>query len=1675
MVESTLGPHPARPPTPPRPGSRIDQDNPESTADVQTPRDSAYATSITKVSPSSHSAKRVNFSPWLHTIIEAPQSTTKARLANSKEISHPQSPYLSDGRPFKSILKETSSPIPVWSPNVDTFTTESLAMLLASVIQQLAGESITSRLDAYMQFFGALRTYEGLPGGKDIADKLGLITESIQRDVSRDLVNGQPLDTNLANQALKLSAAFVWHEDISSHLSDEFRVFLVEQAITCLQEAKMPKSVLTHYMSILSTQNFGSKIMTQTRVTRILTSLQDITKQVSGKAIAQHRLSIYQRLLTQSKSTFLSQPSTWMEHLVFGLLHHMKEIRTKAIALGFQLSMAAGPNAALSRTVRDLFNRPLENGGKLITEIRERMCRMVASAETGVFVPQIWSIIILLLRSKKWNLDQWEHFKEWLLVMQKCFNCSEPSTKSQAIIGWNRFVFAINPSETTGRLLLKMLGKPIISQFERKKSDKPGMAPTPLALTSYYNLLYYTFRPSIPHHHLDFIWEEYVAAPSAAIFSTAPGLSDSAAAVLANMLWCPQAKVWTEQRITNLAKMEVEELPSLDSRWVRSRISSVLNVFESLLKSSVWIDEGIEKSNIALAWNSLSSALSLASSKEITPSGESMQAVASVLGLLHRLWTTGPPSLNAYGEHCEDIFFERFRYLSTTMILSLGGISFTEKLLLRTADETFQASHTSTTHRNPTAGNNLDSPILHLLRIITNVKLITEPTPSYVKLVERTIHASCNGRVTRGSRLELLQQCANLGFPGTASPSLSNDLSVVVWKSSAVAATNALQSYPIDSARERDGSVSRDYENATKILVSGMHFPGAFKEWSDLLESSVRVVRTEKDDEVLVTLVLEPIAEGLAFVPIHDAYLLVASLLRHASSIHFLQEPGRGLENAISPQMRLPPFPHKLLASVGRLLDLTYSGFEAPGSAALAGFIESLPSFLGSGTALFRSQVLEALQSQLVLWMRDKENKFGVTIPVDSRISTACHALSSAILKNIEVVVVDNESSVRQFEGIICAGLESEHIPRMKQFLHFFQSDYVFSDAFDSATTLGKTFSRTMSRLGSQSQNNIEDAITSHSTVHTQSSHKKPADATEKRAVAINSPLPGDGMEASENSEVAEPSLPTNCDAAVPEAPITFQKSRREVFRMIESIRSSSPANTPGKLGFDTPVHLRRLHAAHSGIPLTPTLVPTENEEGFIGSSPTPATRDPTPAMNSDASALKSQDVTMNDAADIPSSPPEMHTRSPSPKKQSRRERRRSAKARRESSRRAVEGQPPTDSTINSLHMGEDMPSISKDSMSGETNENTNTASQAHERPSSRRLRSGLGQTSEHDAGYAPTPSASTPSQPTESFSASRNTRSKSGSKKKNRKSTSKPENDAGEQAAKPFDAPSTSVTLECDLDSSTEELETQIASQLEQDLELAVDMGVKTDENPSTHKKADRSKSKKRKREEDHTQTSVKERRRSTRLSTTQDVMVVDLEELDATQPHAFPTSEPPQQAVVRPTSTTPRRSTRNSQRRGSDATVFEVSPLATRISEPIQEEPARKEEDSRQPSKQSLQSLCLDEPLTPDIIEKSLSRPRSSRGHRSRKRRSGHTGAQSDEERQPETELQIHDNDLLDKQNDLTDAEAGGISHSLKKLLGDMKSAKLGPDALREVDDLLFDIRVEAHNASRRHSNIA
>jgi hypothetical protein len=358
--------------------------------------------------------------------------------------------------------------------------------------------------------------------------------------------------------------------------------------------------------------------------------------------------------------------------------------------------------------------------------------------------------------------------------------------------------------------------------------------------------------------------------------------------------------------------------------------------------------------------------------------------------------------------------------------------------------------------------------------------------------------------------------------------------------------------------------------------------------------------------------------------------------------------------------------------------------------------------------------------------------------------------------------------------------------------------------------------------------------------------------------------------------------------------------------------------------------------------------------------------------------------------------------------------------------------------------------------------------------------------------------------------------------------------------------------------------LESQIASQLEQDLELAADMVGKGHSQSAPTAEAPEPVTKKRKREEDNVQSTSQDRRRSTRLSSTKDLGVINVDEIQSTQSQDASISQPSRRAST--SSLSPmvtRRSTRSSQKK-DDALVITDSLPKTQIPETVHEEPVKDPEPSQRPTKRSRKSLLLEDQPAPPVEEQSPTRAKSSRSSRSRKSRPSRNETQSQppyQEQQLNLQTGTTESETLPASNDnqdavpesiasqkpveshvplvstgeatdsqMTDLEPStapvpedtgiqrnmdvdmvpdqpstsvavpildlataevqtepvppkvepdiseaGIAQSLRKVLADMKSAELGPSALREVDDLLFNIRVEAHDASRRHNNSA
>lgn len=582
--------------------------------------------------------------------------------------------------------------------------------------------------------------------------------------------------------------------------------------------------------------------------------------------------------------------------------------------------------------------------------------------------------------------------------------------------------------------------------------------------------------------------------------------------------------------------------------------------------------------------------------------------------------------------------------------------------------------------------------------------------------------------------------------------------------------------------------------------------------------------------------------------------------------------------------------------------------------------------------------------------------------------------------------------------------------------------------------------------------------------------------------------------------------------------------------------------------------------------PLTPTLAAAENEDGFIGSSPTPATRDPTPASMPDAPSFGSRDASLHDTSDVPSSPPEMNSNTPSPRKNFRR-----SKSRRKSNRekKAIARKSGLENGTSShpISITDTFESRNAESQ----NDSDSPSVQADERPPSRRTRSALSQSMDNVQNIDRVETAETPSKADGSLSAP-NSKSKPRSASRDKKKKRKRQTDENQQPVN-HATPSTPSQNPDVVDSSSDDLEEQIASQLEQDLELAVDFGsfnkdssLQQASNIESVKEAPSGK--KRKRTEDAQSTARNSRRRSTRLSTANDINEDPVDDADATQSQEADATEESQATTVDPNPLSTRRSTRGLQHKreetvGKQPTEVPTSidphaPQATQPQDTQVEDGNLSDKDLSQPEpKRPRKSLRSQEQSTPNAAASSPALTPKTRG-RSRKtrsqRRNGNRQSPQDQQTQvepQETEARrdpspiseefvpesfvplepipdhveplISTEETTDSQVSNMDPDPGPasvapeapmeidqepvskptqtnpeklasvtsagvqterstaedstseafITSSLKKLLENMKSADLSPTSLREVDDILFNIRVEAHEASRRHNS--
>ena len=900
-----------------------------------------------------------------------------------------QLPRSRDCKSSKSILKAWTDKVGDTSSNeLLAFDNTNLPAMLRSTTQHLASASRCSRLDAYSTLLACLSVYDEVPEAQELAEKVIEITGYIRRDVVAKNEGDGSVDTQLATQALKLSIIFLCTPRTAAMFPEDFCSFILERSISSLEDEASPKMLVSHYMQLLEKQKFASKHMTIDRVNRLMSALDAVTARVKGNRVVGHRLMIYQRLLGQAKPLMVSRVGSWIDHLVSGLLSTIKDIRARAIAFGVDASLQLGTTSSVSQACLDVFNRASADGTKVVDFLSSRLIEMANSKEDGIHVPQIWSVVIMFLRSRRRQLEGWEHLKIWLVVIQRCFNSSDGHTKLQANSGWNRLIFAVNLDTSTAISMAKMLRQPIVSQLERKSSDKNSKQAKQIARSSYCTLLYYALRPTATHAQLDQYWDLYVDQILPSCFTTSKTDINHACDILSALFsGNGKPKIWEENRANN-GHVGPDDLPCLDPKWVRLRTARIVQIFDKLFDSADWQLSKDGDAPIVLAWRSFTSALGNAGGKEVKVSIDAMNAVAHIINEIKLLLERSnskrarkrialPIDVASSTDQSET--FEKTKILINEAVAKVGSIPFLERRLIRTSQDSFEAAETPPSRSSKDSGS-LNSPVAHLTNLLLeNVQHVSIAT-SYIDALKAVLHISLQSATSRQTKLGILR---NLGRLITLDGVHQKEASIIFWRLLAESTSSALkQPQHNETHNDSPQSPGHEFRDAVKILELGIQLRSNRNEstWHELHAQIIDALRKDVGDEAIGLVIIEPLAGFISKDnDMCDDFVLTAAALileavRWPQSPHSIERAQHRLWGVthVAPKVTTSQDPfEKLYSMAGNLLSSSYAFLEMLPSATVVKFISATRTMLASCPPDFIGMSLFRMQQGLAPWIED--------------------------------------------------------------------------------------------------------------------------------------------------------------------------------------------------------------------------------------------------------------------------------------------------------------------------------------------------------------------------------------------------------------------------------------------------------------------------------------------------------------------------------------------------------------------------------------------------------------------------------------------------------------------------------------------------------------------------------
>lgn len=931
------------------------------------------------------SVKRVEWSA--HTEYKDPPDYTHTeKLYKSSSLS------AASAKPVKGILKASPLPALLGSSLTSRFDGQSeqvnITKMLDETIKQLAGSDQAPKRDAYIMLSQALKTSNNLPDRVALQGKMSLLTQFIQRDVTAK-ENGS-LDTLLVKGALTLLVTFLHFQAIASTISSDFAVFIIDHCIRFFENSGLTakeKEIARQFMQVVAFQNFPPKVMTLDRVGRLVASLHNIEQNLMGKSIVMSRIHIYKKLVMQSR-LHMAVHADWLKDMFTDMLSSIEDIQAQAIALGMEAGYLLRPGHQAQRKVTEILQTTSEDQTYIEYYI-QRLQAMVKHKQRSYLVPQIWSVIILFLRCP---LDKWESYGHWFSIIQAAFNTSDLRTKQEANYAWNRYAYlSLLDNKITQKMLLA-LTQPLLSQLRRRTNPKQLDEATKLRKTvigGICNLYYYGFKPGHAKTTTsELVWDRAVYPVISQLMcldGTREVCSEDilqASQLLVGLLDVSTPVVWREDRIMELPPVKPDELPSIESKWIRKNSEKVFKVVGPVLDCK-FMDLANKDSLAYRLWYALVGSIALASAKDIKMSEDTAKFFACTLGLLSHIWSKGCPD---NGELLATKFYPSVRNFIQVLIDALGILPFTEKKLSMTVSHAFEPT-TTPSHRPDRPDKNrgvVRSSLHHLFIMLSSIPAGGLDDENYADFFQATFKLFL-ARKSEKDRISLTRELLGLLPDNTFSP-------FATWMLGARGIRLSLSLSSTPSPPSSDKLWGPDFREVTSFLERGfaVHPNLPVKHWLALLDTLSQRATDELGDAGRALSVTEPLAK--AFVdefrsnspqPIPkklEAVLAVLSTAKLPRDKQALEVARRRLWGAapIPKGGSLDPFDHFYrLAN----LNLIYcfnnlANFEA--KTQVIPLITTVGTFLKDSFSSTKFRTMSKLEDGLSLWLQDEKGQLSM-------------------------------------------------------------------------------------------------------------------------------------------------------------------------------------------------------------------------------------------------------------------------------------------------------------------------------------------------------------------------------------------------------------------------------------------------------------------------------------------------------------------------------------------------------------------------------------------------------------------------------------------------------------------------------------------------------------------------